>query len=165
MNVAYIALGTNIEPRVDYIEQALELLCRHERISVDDKSHIYETAPVGYLDQSDFLNLVIKVVTSLTAIDLLDVCQLIERKLGRERTIENGPRTIDLDILLYNDETIKTDRLTVPHPRMAERAFVLIPLEEIAPMLEIVESGKTVRKMRSKLPEQDQQDVVIWKNT
>src|SRR5699024_4742896 len=96
------------------------------------ESSIYETPPVGYTNQGHFLNMFIAVKTSLSAIKLLDVCQCIEQQLGRKREIRFGPRTIDLDILIYNEENIKTDRLIVPHPRMHERAFVLIPLVEIA---------------------------------
>lgn len=162
MSKAYIALGTNIEPRTEYINQALALLSRHDRITMMEKSSIYETAPVGYVDQAHFLNLVIEVRTSLSPIEMLDVCQSIEQQLGRERTVVNGPRTIDLDILVYNEENIRTGRLVVPHPRMNERAFVLIPLEEIAPELSIPGLGKTVKELCSDLSKEDKLDVVRW---
>lgn len=96
-------------------------------------SSIYETAPVGYIDQADFLNVVISVTTELDAHELLATCQRIEHELGRVRDIRWGPRTVDLDILLYNNDNIETESLIVPHSRMHERAFVLIPLLEIAP--------------------------------
>lgn len=96
-------------------------------------SSIYETAPVGYTDQADFLNVVISVATELDAHELLEACQGIEHELGRVRDIRWGPRTVDIDILLYNNDNIETESLIVPHPRMHERAFVLIPLLEIAP--------------------------------
>src|SRR5699024_3333627 len=125
---AFIGLGSNIEPRVDYLRRAIKLLETHKEITVENVSSIYETVPVGYLDQGKFLNQVIKINTALSAIDLLDVCQNIERDLVREPTFEDGPRTIDLDILLYNQEYRQLERLKIPHPRLHERAFVLIPL-------------------------------------
>jgi len=164
MNKSYMALGTNIEPRGDYLNQALGLLADHEDITIEKQSSIYETAPVGYVDQAHFLNMVISIKTTLTPIQLLDVCQGIEQQLGRERTILNGPRTIDLDILAYNQENIQTDRLTVPHPRMADRAFVLIPLGEIAPHLSIPVGEEThrIKGLINDLPSEDKSDVLKW---
>ncbi len=132
MNHVCIALGTNIEPRESYIQQALARLAGEESVQIVKESPIYETAPVGYVNQARFLNLVIVVKTTLTAFELLDVCQAIESDLGRERAIRFGPRTIDLDILLFNNENKETEQLTIPHPRMHERAFVLVPLNDIA---------------------------------
>lgn len=154
MNKVYIALGTNIEPRKKYLQQAIEQLNVLEEILLVKKSAIYETKPVGYMDQADFLNMVIEIKTSFTPIQLLDVCQSIERELGRKRTIRFGPRTIDLDILIYNHENIKSERLIVPHPRIDERAFVLVPLAEIAPHVEINE-GITVEQAKENLPKED----------
>lgn len=164
MNKSFIALGTNIEPRGDYLNQALELLDNHEKITIEKKSSIYETAPVGYLDQAHFLNMVIRVQTMLTPIQLLNACQEIEQRLGRKRTIHNGPRTIDLDILAYNQENIKTDRLIIPHPRMCDRAFVLIPLGEIAPDLSILLNGEPslVNDLLNDLSSEDKNDVLKW---
>lgn len=162
MKKVYIALGTNIEPRKEYIDESLSLLGLHNQINIEKQSSIYETAPVGYLDQSHFLNLVINITTELSALELLDATQAIENKLGRERTIKNGPRTIDLDILVYNDEEIQTDRLTTPHPRMHNRAFVLIPLKEIAPELLITPFEMTVSELIKQLPANELEDVVKW---
>ncbi len=131
MNIAYIALGSNIEPRVEYLQRALRMLKDHEHISIEMQSSIYETKPVGYQDQGLFLNMVAKIQTSLSPFDLLSFCQSVENTLGRKRIIRFGPRTVDLDILLYNQKRVDTENLTVPHPRMQERAFVLIPLSEI----------------------------------
>lgn len=161
MNNAYIALGTNIEPRSTYIQKALGELVIHKDIQLIKESSIYETAPVGYLDQAHFLNLVIEVKTSLSAFELLKTCQAIETKLGRERNVRFGPRTIDLDILLYNDENINTKTLTIPHPRMHERAFVLVPLDEIAPAVRIPTHNKSVSQMLSNLSKEELADVVI----
>lgn len=159
MKQAYIALGTNIEPRNNYIKDALKQLSQHSNITIIKESSIYETAPVGYKNQSDFLNMVIEIDTSLSPEDLLNYCQDIENSLGRKRTIRYGPRTIDLDILLYNQECVKTDRLIIPHPRMHERAFVLIPLQEIAPHLIIPNVGKSVKCLLRDIKHADKNEV------
>ncbi|MFD1040722.1 2-amino-4-hydroxy-6-hydroxymethyldihydropteridine diphosphokinase [Virgibacillus byunsanensis] len=162
MNQAFIAFGTNIEPRSSHLISALDLLQAHESIEVQRKSSIYQTAPVGYTDQADFLNRVVLINTRLTSEELLDYCQSIEKQLGRKREIRFGPRTIDLDILLYNQENRKTERLIIPHPRMHERAFVLIPLEEIAPDFVLPTQNKRVRDLIKQLSETDIKDVTIW---
>ncbi|MFD1068179.1 2-amino-4-hydroxy-6-hydroxymethyldihydropteridine diphosphokinase [Oceanobacillus locisalsi] len=161
MNQAFIALGTNIEPREAYVKQALDLLDANKDITIQKKSSVYETAPVGYQDQAEFLNMVVELQTSLSSMKLLDVCQQIEKELGRKRNIRFGPRTIDLDILTFNHENSKVERLIIPHPRMHERAFVLIPLTEIAPALPV--HGKSAEAHLKELPEQDHADVRLWK--
>jgi 2-amino-4-hydroxy-6-hydroxymethyldihydropteridine diphosphokinase len=163
MNKAYIALGTNIEPRASYLKQAIQLLDDKETIQIRKKSSIYQTAPVGYTEQDDFLNMVLEIATGLSAEKLLDRCQEIENELGRKRVIRFGPRTIDLDILVYNEENIKTDRLMVPHPRMSKRGFVLVPLNEIAPDLRLPGTGNTINELLNNLPEQDKKDIIKWK--
>ncbi|MYL44324.1 2-amino-4-hydroxy-6-hydroxymethyldihydropteridine diphosphokinase [Virgibacillus halodenitrificans] len=162
MNEVFIALGTNIEPREVHLNKAIELLSKHSSITIYKKSSIYETAPVGYTDQNDFLNMVLEAHTSLSPIELLDVCQGIEQELGRKREIRFGPRTIDLDILLYNQENRKMERLIIPHPRLHERAFVLVPLEEIAPKVIIPTQDKCVSDLINQLPRKDMKDVVKW---
>lgn len=131
MNKAFISIGSNIGDRKRFLKEAIDTLNEHQHMEVRAVSSLYETAPVGYTDQSDFLNVAVAIETSLTAHELLAVCQSIEQTLGRERTIRWGPRTVDLDILLFNDDDINTENLIVPHPRMHERGFVLIPLLEI----------------------------------
>lgn len=162
MKQVFIALGTNIEPREEHLNEALIALSKHGQIEIEKQSSIYETAPVGYIEQSDFLNMVIEVKTSFCPITLLDTCQAIEQQLGRKRGIRFGPRTIDLDILVYNQESIETERLTIPHPRMHERAFVLIPVNEIAPELFISTSESTVASLVKDLPIKDIEDVRVW---
>ncbi|MFD2628029.1 2-amino-4-hydroxy-6-hydroxymethyldihydropteridine diphosphokinase [Oceanobacillus kapialis] len=162
MNTVFLALGTNIEPRERYLKDALRLLDAYSEITIDQVSSIYETAPVGYTDQADFLNMVVQVHTSFSSERLLGTCQEIEKQLGRKRDIRFGPRTIDLDILLYNQENIKTEQLIIPHPRMHERAFVLIPLREIAPTAMIPSLGKRVGELINELPETDIKDVQRW---
>ncbi|MFC3040957.1 2-amino-4-hydroxy-6-hydroxymethyldihydropteridine diphosphokinase [Virgibacillus xinjiangensis] len=162
MNKAFIALGTNIEPRDEHLYRALTLLDKSTMVSVEIKSSVYETLPVGYTDQSDFLNMVVEVSTPSSPVELLEICQSIEQELGRKRNIRWGPRTIDLDILLYNQENSKMERLVIPHPRMHERAFVLVPLNEIAPDLVIPGFDERVEDLIDRLPETDIRDVKKW---
>jgi 2-amino-4-hydroxy-6-hydroxymethyldihydropteridine diphosphokinase len=129
--IAYIGLGSNVGDRETNVRQAIELLAEAGRVTA--VSSLYATEPVGYLEQEDFINAVAEVETSLSAPSLLAVCRSIEDRLGRIRTVRWGPRTIDLDILLYGDSVMSTSSLVIPHPRMAERKFVLAPLAEIAP--------------------------------
>lgn len=162
MNKVYIALGTNIEPRDMHLSEALNLLEANESVAIQKRSSIYETVPVGYLDQGDFLNMVIEMHTLLEPNALLEFCQEIENKLGRERDIRFGPRTIDLDILLYNQENSTEEQLVIPHPRMVERAFVLVPLAEIAEEAILPNTGKSVQEYLNLLSEEDIKTVRKW---
>ena len=146
MSIAYIGLGSNLGDRAGNIGQAIGLLQKNG-INVLKTSAVIETAPVGGPPQNKFLNAVVKVATRLSPVELLDHCQAIEQKLGRVRTVANGPRTIDLDILLYDHLAMDTPQLKIPHPRMFERAFVLEPLKEIEPDL-LEESLNARRKIR-----------------
>lgn len=139
MNVSYLSIGSNIGDRLYHLTEAVRTLHVRADVNVVNVSSVYETKPVGYTDQADFLNIVVCLETSLRAHDLLAVCQEIENGLGRERIIRWGPRTVDLDILLYNNDNIESENLIVPHPRMYERAFVLMPLLEIAPTIVPIE--------------------------
>ncbi|SEU10425.1 2-amino-4-hydroxy-6-hydroxymethyldihydropteridinediphosphokinase [Salinibacillus kushneri] len=161
MNTAFIALGSNIDPREKYLEEAILFLREHHDIQVESESDIYETEPVGYKNQARFLNMVIKVTTELTPYELLSYCQDIEGKLNRKREIRFGPRTIDLDILLYNQENMNDGKLTIPHPRMHQRAFVLIPLSDIQADLKV--NGQTVKELVEALPEKENKGVAKWK--
>ena len=116
-------------------------------MEVRQVSSLYETAAVGVTDQPDFLNAVAEVATTLSAAALLDALLNLENLLGRKRTFRWGPRVIDLDLLLYGDEQITLPTLTVPHPRLSERAFVLVPLAEIAPDLVLPGDNRTVAEM------------------
>ncbi len=159
-NSAYIALGTNIGKREDYLRFALTAI-QDQHMVINDYSSIYETDPVGYEEQDRFLNMVINVHTNLPPFDLLKVLQNIELESGRERKIRWGPRTLDLDILLFNHENIETERLIVPHSRMTERAFVLVPLAEIDQNLQIPAETKPISLLLDEL--QDREGVRIWK--
>ena len=143
---AFLGLGSNIEDRLDYLQSAVEALDAHGRIRVDAVSSVYETEPVGGPEQDPYLNIVTRVATLLSPNALLAACQDIERGLGRERTIRWGPRTIDLDILLYGSRRIRRRKLQVPHPRLTERPFALVPLLEVAPG-KTLPDGRTIAKV------------------
>ncbi len=130
---AYLGLGSNLGDRGAYLKMALQALDSHPRIQITRTSSVYESEPVGFLDQEWFLNQVVEIETSLSPHALLHVLQEIENRLGREREIRWGPRVIDLDLLLFENRLLSNSELTVPHPRMYERNFVLVPLNEIAP--------------------------------
>lgn len=134
-STAYLGLGGNLGDRRHYLSAAVLALNSEAGLRVEKISSVYETAPVGVVDQPDFYNLVVEVATTLTAHELLARCLAIEKKLGRVRLERWGPRTIDLDVLWYDNVTLNDGDLTLPHPRMKERAFVLVPLAEIAPTL------------------------------
>jgi 2-amino-4-hydroxy-6-hydroxymethyldihydropteridine diphosphokinase len=140
---AYIGMGSNLGDREGVIASALDLLRGADEVEVLAVSSLRETDPVGYLDQPRFLNGAVEVETTLAARELLALLLEIERRLGRVRGEgpRFGPRTIDLDLLLYGDETIGEAGLQVPHPRLAERPFVLEPLAELDPALEIPGAG------------------------
>jgi 2-amino-4-hydroxy-6-hydroxymethyldihydropteridine diphosphokinase len=140
----FLSLGSNLGDREGYLQQALQQLHRHPEMTLTQLSSIYETVPVGNLDQDLFLNMVIQGETTLTPEGLLYLTQSIEWDLGRIRNVHWGPRTIDIDILLYNNKRMDTEALVIPHPRMTERAFVLLPLAEIAPNCTIPEEGITI---------------------
>ncbi|HBJ00331.1 MULTISPECIES: 2-amino-4-hydroxy-6-hydroxymethyldihydropteridine diphosphokinase [Lysinibacillus] len=133
MKDVYLSIGTNMGERYENLQQAVALLREKENIEVVRVSSVYETAAVGYTDQADFLNMAVHLKTDVSSTEMLKICQSIEQELGRVREFRWGPRIIDLDILLYNHENIETENLLVPHPRMYERAFVLVPLVEITP--------------------------------
>ncbi|QRY36415.1 2-amino-4-hydroxy-6-hydroxymethyldihydropteridine diphosphokinase [Bacillus sp. PDNC022] len=154
-NTAYIALGSNIGKKETYLREAVKKLHEHPEVQVELISSIYETPPVGYENQDDFLNMAVKITTSLRPEELLSLTQKIEQELGRTREVRWGPRTADLDILLYNRENIETEQLVVPHPRMYERLFVLVPMSEICPEIGEVQINAVT----------DQEGVSIWKKT
>ncbi len=128
---AYLGIGTNIGDRVQNLQDSIDALNLLPLTTVTDVSNIYETEPVGYENQDDFLNIVVEVETELNPDNLLGACLGIEAGLGRIRTIKNGPRIIDIDLLLYENETSNTKTLILPHPRMMERNFVLKPLLDL----------------------------------
>jgi len=129
--LCYIGVGSNLGDRKKHIEDAIEKLKNIEGVEVKRVSSIYETEPVGGPKQGKYLNGAIEIETGLGPRELLGKLQDIEKKLGRKKTVKNGPRTIDLDILLYGDNKIDEPDLKIPHPNMREREFVMKPLKEI----------------------------------
>jgi len=147
MTRAYVGLGANVGNRRENLDRAVELLAAEPGVRVLALSSVRETAPVGYVDQPRFLNAACALDTGLGPRELLERLLAIERALGRERTEPRfGPRTIDLDLLLYGNETLDEPGLTVPHPRLAERLFVLEPLHELAPDL-VLPDGRAIRDL------------------
>lgn len=131
MKEAYLGMGTNIGDREKNLRAAIDALTHLPKTQVEAISSVYETAPVGYLDQADFLNLCVRIQTGLSPHTLLGACLGIEAAMGRERPFKNAPRVLDIDLLLYEGVQLATEELTLPHARMGERAFVLAPLAEI----------------------------------
>ena len=148
--VAYICLGSNLGDRATHIKKALKLL-EEKGIDIKKVSSLYSTEPVEMEQQPWFLNLVAEITTTLSAEELLDLCQQVERELGRGAKGDMAPRTIDIDILLYKDEIIKKAHLEIPHPRMHVRRFVLEPLCEIAPHFMHPLYKKTVTQLNKEL--------------
>jgi len=157
---AYLGLGSNMGNRQANLDKALDFLS--QRLRVGQVSSIYDTEPVGNTSQPRFLNMVCQVYTRLAPMELLALAKGIELKLGRVAGKSNTPRPIDIDILLYGDQIIETPELVIPHPRLAERAFVLIPLAEIAPDLVHPVSGKTIKELLQGVTET--QGVLRWEN-
>jgi len=141
----FLALGSNLGDRLRNLESALDALRAGLRITA--VSGVYETEPVGFADQSPFLNLVCRASTGLSPEELHDFTLSTEKLLGRQATFRNGPRAIDIDILFYGSRCMHSERLTIPHPGIPERAFVLIPLAEIAPDFPHPGLHKTVREL------------------
>ena len=147
MPLVYIALGGNLGDRRANLDRAVELLSLDPAVEVLAVSSLRETDPVGYEDQPRFLNGAVAAETALSPRELLDLLLAVERELGRERTgPRHGPRTVDLDLLLYGDELVDEPGLTVPHPRLDERRFVLEPLAELDPELTLPD-GRRVRDL------------------
>lgn len=139
----YLALGSNLGDREKQLQEARKRLAAE--VQIEQESPVYETDPWGYTDQDNFLNQVVYGLTELEPLELLMFLKNIERNMGRQDGIRYGPRVIDLDILLYSNLNAATDDLEIPHPRMTERAFVMIPLLDIAPDLIIPGVDRTVR--------------------
>ena len=141
MSLAFVALGANLGDPLSTLRRAVESLHMLPHSQLKATSAFYRTAPVGLLNQPDFINAVASFHTQLSPDDLLEALFAIEAQFGRQRSVRNAPRTLDLDLLLHGEHVCEAPRLTLPHPRMHQRAFVLVPLAEIAPTLSIPGHG------------------------
>lgn len=161
MASVYLGLGTNVGDRGENVRQALDLLGRFMKLL--KVSSIYETEPVGFLDQPKFLNAVCQIETGLRPFQLLVLIKGIEAKMGRKPSFPNAPRPIDIDILFYDNLTFDNSTLVIPHPRLAERAFVLVPLAEICPQLRHPVGRKRVSDLLERVGSRE--EVRLWQSS
>ena len=161
-HLIYLGLGSNIGDRYGLLQQAI-LKLNESGITVKRTSSYWETEPVGYTDQPWFVNLVVEATSALPPLQLLKILKQIEATLGRTPTIQNGPREIDIDVLLYNQEILESRALTIPHPRFHERKFVLEPLAELAPQLRHPILGKSISQLLSTAPQLQMRKVLSEK--
>jgi 2-amino-4-hydroxy-6-hydroxymethyldihydropteridine diphosphokinase len=149
----YLSLGSNLGDRLAQLQSAVEKLHASDLL-ITRVSSVYETAPVDFKEQPDFLNIILEARTSLLPMRLLQRTQRVERDMGRKRTVPKGPRPIDIDILLHGAAVVTTATLQIPHPRMQERRFVLQPLAELAAELRHPVSRRTIRELLASAPHQ-----------
>jgi 2-amino-4-hydroxy-6-hydroxymethyldihydropteridine diphosphokinase len=151
--LTFLSLGSNLGNRLAHLQAALDHL--RAQLTIVAVSSVYETAPVGVVDQPAFLNAAAEIETCLSPLSLLALTKEIEQQVGRRETFRWGPRAIDIDILLYNDLAVETPELSIPHAEMLHRAFVLIPLAEIAPGTWHPVSGQTIQELSTSAPGKD----------
>jgi 2-amino-4-hydroxy-6-hydroxymethyldihydropteridine diphosphokinase len=152
-HIAYIGIGSNLGDKVYQCEKAISEILRADRHKLLAKSPLFKTKPIGYTSQDWFINGVIKIETDLEPLELLQVLKDIESRLGRKEGFRWGPRAIDLDILLFDEEEIEMEGLQIPHPRLQERQFVLIPLAEIDPEVIHPVLKKTIQELLENIKE------------
>ncbi|MFC1690771.1 2-amino-4-hydroxy-6-hydroxymethyldihydropteridine diphosphokinase [Nanoarchaeota archaeon] len=153
-NIVYIGVGSNIEDKKIHIDKAIDMM--KEKINILQESSLFETEPMGFEDQDWFFNGVVKAETDLSPKELLDFLMDIEKKLGRNQEDRKAPRTIDLDILFYGDQTIEEDNLIVPHPDMEKHSFAVVPMAEIDPKFVHPKLQKTMEQLEEQLEEHKQ---------
>jgi 2-amino-4-hydroxy-6-hydroxymethyldihydropteridine diphosphokinase len=150
-NNVYLGFGSNVGDRMACLREAVEKLSGTELIEIEKISPVYQTEPVGYVAQEDFYNMVVEIATDLSPMHLLEACRKIERAMGRSESVHKGPRTIDIDILLYGDRFVNEYRLQIPHLRLLDREFALRPLYDIAPELRVETAGVSIREALEKV--------------
>lgn len=160
MSIALIGLGTNLGDRPTNLQSALDQLAHHPSCELLARSSIYQSAPMGPQDQPDFLNMACQLQTSLQPLQLLELCKQLEADLGRLPGERWGPRLIDLDILLFGEQFLQQDELSIPHPGLSERAFVLLPLTELVPGWRVPGCNKTVQQLAASC---SSDDISRWK--
>ncbi|MEM7197710.1 MAG: 2-amino-4-hydroxy-6-hydroxymethyldihydropteridine diphosphokinase [Pseudomonadota bacterium] len=158
--VCYLALGSNIAPRKKYLEFALSSIGQISNLQAC--SAIYETKPKYIVEQDKFLNMVVRIATMYSPENLLAQCKAIEQTIGRVKTFRNGPRVIDIDVILYGNEEYSTKDLLIPHPRMHERGFVLVPLCEIIDNKNLPRYQKSAHMLLGELASVEQDNVQVW---
>lgn len=158
MAIAYIALGSNLQHPAQQVKRAFEVIAQLPSTTLLSRSSLYKTAPVGYDNQPDFINAVAMVKTALAPETMMQHLLAIEQQFGRERPFPNAPRILDLDLLLYDNITMQSNLLTLPHPRMHSRGFVMLPLAEIAADL-ILPSGESVVELAKSFQQEDIQRI------
>jgi 2-amino-4-hydroxy-6-hydroxymethyldihydropteridine diphosphokinase len=151
VTLAYVALGSNLGQPGQQVLDAMDALDRLPQTAVRQRSHLYRTPPWGLLEQPPFVNAVVELETALAPHALIEALLALEHQAGRVRAERNGPRTLDLDLLHVDGVQMSDDRLTLPHPRLAERAFVLLPLHDIAPQWHVPGHGTTVAQLLARL--------------
>ncbi|MGB2697203.1 MAG: 2-amino-4-hydroxy-6-hydroxymethyldihydropteridine diphosphokinase [Candidatus Zixiibacteriota bacterium] len=161
MSIAYIGLGSNLNHKMESLDKAVDLIEHNSKVKVLKRSSVYQTEPVGIKDQPFFLNMVLEVETEISPFELLFLLQDIERKMGRKREKKWGPRNIDLDLLLYEDQVINSAELTLPHPQMHLRKFVLVPLAEITEDRIHPLNKKTISELLKDLKEDSKVELFI----
>jgi 2-amino-4-hydroxy-6-hydroxymethyldihydropteridine diphosphokinase len=152
---AFLGLGSNLGDRLAHLQRGVDQLAGERRVRVDEVSSVYETAPVGGPEQGPFLNMAVRVATTASPLGLLRACHRAERAAHRVRRERWGPRTLDVDVLLYDDRRIATPRLVVPHPRLVDRPFALIPLIEVAPGARLPDGRPLVQVLAGLAPVDD----------
>ncbi len=154
-SLVYLSLGSNIGEKIYYINQAISMINKIDGTNITAISSIYNTPPIGYTEQDFFLNCAVEIMTTLTPIQLLHQIQSIEKTLGRERTIKWGPRSIDIDIIFFDQLIINEPDIQIPHPHLQDRAFVMLPLNDINSEFLHPYYKKTVRELLSQLPTEE----------
>jgi len=163
----YLALGSNIGNREDHLKEAIKKLTGEAIIKVTNISDLYETEPKYYQNQTEFYNIAVEGQTNLTCTELLSACKKVESEMGRDfGQFRNGPRIIDIDIIFFGQMVFTTDTLTIPHPRMDERRFVLQPMLDLAPDFVHPLKNKSIAALYEKCPDNDQitkiKDIKFW---
>ena len=151
----WLSIGSNEGNRGRHLQAAIDALSQHPSINIHTTSSVYETPPWGNTEQSAFYNAIVEIGTALEPLELLNAVKLIERQLGRSEGPRWGPRVIDIDIVLWENVDVYTEALTIPHTHFRERAFVLVPLHEVAPSLKDPHSGKSIQELLETVEDRD----------
>lgn len=161
MTKVLLSLGSNLGDSIDVLNHAIDDIKQHDGVQNVVVSPFYKTKPVGFLDQDDFVNLALSLETQIDAYSLLDFLSSLEQKYKRVRLFKDGPRTLDIDIIAYGDIKSDDKKLTLPHPRMQDRAFVLAPLKDIEPNFLVTKFNKSIKVLFDALPTKEKQDVKV----